>query len=81
MGLSNYPPGVTGSEYAISGAQREWEAEATCPHCGASGVFWHEYHPEFGTRAFCPNPDCLNETAGFEIIEDVEEEPDLDPHT
>lgn len=36
---SNYPPGVTGNEYAIAGAdyEKEWE-EYPCPKCG-EGLF------------------------------------------
>lgn len=36
-GLSNYPPGVSGREYEISGPDREWEAAqpSPCPECGA----------------------------------------------
>jgi len=74
---SNYPPGVTGNEYAIGGAEREWEAIAECPSCGAIGYFIHEFHHEFGTRAFCNNPDCSRQQEGFEIDMSVEEEPDL----
>lgn len=44
-------------EYAIGGAQREWEAEATCPHCGWEGEMHHEAHYEFGIHAWCANPE------------------------
>lgn len=57
--MTNYPPGVTGNEYAIGGAQSEWEADATCPHCGWEGPMLHEAHYEFGIRAFCANPDLI----------------------
>lgn len=29
MGYSNYPDGVSGNEYAIAGADKEWEDERT----------------------------------------------------
>jgi len=29
----NYPPGVTGREYAILGADEEWEEEVECRLC------------------------------------------------
>lgn len=80
---SNYPPGVTGNEYAIGGAQAEWEADAICPACGWEGPMPHEAHREFGIRAWCANPDepgCPGNREGFEIYED-EVEPDLgDPY-
>ena len=74
---SNYPPGVTGNEYAISGAEREWEAIAECPRCETIGYMPHEFHREFGTRAFCTNESCcpMNKE-GFEIDTSVEFEPD-----
>ena len=75
--MSNYPPGVTGFEYAIGGATREWEAIAECPACETIGYMPHEYHIEFGTRAFCSNEECPNNQTGFEIEPD---EPDYDPH-
>jgi hypothetical protein len=33
---SNYPPGVTGSEFQIAGPDREWEVERWCETCQAS---------------------------------------------
>ena len=77
---SNYPPGVTGNEYAIGGATREWEAIAECPHCEWIGYMPHEFHIEFGVRAWCSNPDnphCIGNREGFEIEPD---EPEYDPH-
>lgn len=56
---SNYPPGVTGNEYAIGGAEREWVADATCPRCDWTGPMTHEQHREFGIRAFCENPERI----------------------
>ena len=77
---SNYPPGVTGNEYAIGGAQREWVAEATCPVCDWTGPMDHEQHYSFGVMAWCANPDephCRGNREGFSIDLD-EMEPDLD---
>lgn len=87
---SNYPPGVTGREYAIGGAEREWEEIRECPHCLWSGYMLHEAHYEFGIRAFCANPSrvevvsdgqggfkrvvCPLATEGFEV-----ESPGPDP--
>lgn len=73
---SNYPPGVTGTEYAIAGPQAEWDAEATCPFCGHHKMVLHEAHYSFGVRAFCETPDCPG-ADGFEIEQD-EYEPDLE---
>ena len=36
--MSNYPPGVTGSEYAIAGADYEQEVDEPCPKCGGELV-------------------------------------------
>jgi len=55
---SNYPPGVTGREYEIQGADREWEApsKGVCPHCDWDDqeydVAWEEY--QGNTHWFCP---------------------------
>lgn len=56
-GLSNLPPGVTGREYQIGGAQSEWEETRECPHCGWEGEMHHEAHYEFGRWAWCANPE------------------------
>lgn len=34
---SNYPPGVTGREFAIAGSEREVEMDLTCGDCGWTG--------------------------------------------
>ena len=34
--MSNYPPGVTGREYAIAGPDREWDDEAECENDGVT---------------------------------------------
>lgn len=70
--MSYYPPGVTGNEYAISGAEREWEEIRECPHCGWEGYMPHESHREIGIRAWCSNPELVETVAdgkgGFTVI-------------
>jgi len=73
--LSNYPPGVTGNEYAISGAEHEWEEERECPHCGVEQTLFHEAHHEFGVVAFCPDPDCEGRF-GIDVADDYRPDPD-----
>lgn len=34
--MSNYPPGVTGNEYQIAGADYERESDVPCGRCGKS---------------------------------------------
>jgi hypothetical protein len=36
--MSNYPPGVSGREYAIAGSDREWEEKAICEKCNQDQV-------------------------------------------
>ena len=38
----NYPPGVTGNEYAIAGPDREWEDELYCEKCEKDELFYCE---------------------------------------
>lgn len=38
MMVSNYPPGVTGNEFAIAGPDYERESEDPCPKCGAAAL-------------------------------------------
>ena len=52
---SNYPPGVTGNEFAIAGPDYERESGLTCPDCGDEltelgyrGDRWLSCHLEFG---------------------------------
>ena len=33
----DYPPGVTGNEYAIAGPDYDQEKEGVCPKCGDTG--------------------------------------------
>ena len=39
---SNYPPGVTGNEYEIAGADYQKEVEGECPACFRSDVLVEE---------------------------------------
>lgn len=58
MALSNYPPGVTGGEFAISGPLFEWEIpDYECPACEdvVTGDAW--YHPSEGANVQCPECD------------------------
>jgi len=75
VSLSNYPPGVTGNEYAIGGAEHEWVEERVCPFCDEPQKMDHEAHHEFGVRAWCNNPDCGG-SDGFEVLDPYEESPD-----
>lgn len=76
MNLSNYPPGVTGREYAISGATNEWEEERECPSCGWVGIMHHETHPEFGVWAWCGNPSAPDSWCTVEGFDATDDEPD-----
>jgi|APSaa5957512493_1039668.scaffolds.fasta_scaffold82933_3 hypothetical protein len=40
----HYPPGVTGNEYAISGAEEEWEEELECESCGKGTLHYCEIY-------------------------------------
>lgn len=71
---SNYPPGVTGMEYAIGGAEREWEEKRTCPECDTEDVMHHEAHREFGVWAWCTKVDCEKAVIGFEVYDEFEGE-------
>lgn len=66
--LSNYPPGVTGNEYQIGGAQREWEETRECPHCGWEGPMHHEAHYSFGIWVWCANPELVEVVSTRDIM-------------
>lgn len=77
--LSNYPVGVTGREYAISGATNEWDdEEETCPLCDWTGPMHHEAHPEFGVWVWCSQSLCEGNRTGFDGNKDpdYDDEPD-----
>jgi rubredoxin len=42
--VSNYPPGVTGGEYQIAGADREVEEQVECPECGLDAIQLVSYY-------------------------------------
>jgi ssDNA-binding Zn-finger/Zn-ribbon topoisomerase 1 len=69
VSLSNYPPGVTGNEYAIGGPQYEREINEECEECGHVGLTL-EGHYEFGERTICP--ECNN----IEYLEPEGPDPD-----
>jgi hypothetical protein len=85
--MSNYPPGVTGNEYAISGPQREWEAIPLdeCGYCHVKNyevVIWQS-HYEHGSWWICPHCEETNEAtdtgdpydySGYDDIDDSEPE-------
>ena len=51
----NYPPGVSGDEYAIAGP--DWQEEAgICPGCGED-TLWREGYRRAVT-VFCSGGDC-----------------------
>lgn len=82
--LSNYPPGVNGSEYEISGP--EWEEETDekeCPN-GHSPITLM-YHRSRGMWGFCSNEKCRYYDDPIEFDEDdyreVTEEPDWESRT
>jgi hypothetical protein len=61
---SNYPPGVTGNEYAIAGARGlgATSREVTCPSCGYEGDAEGElegYDYEVWFAYECPKCDTL----------------------
>lgn len=65
--MSNYPPGVTGNEYEISGPTYEEDEKRTCSDkdCGFSDeVIVQGYESE----KWWTCPDC-----GLEHIEEIEE--------
>ena len=66
--MSNYPPGVSGNEFEISGAEYEWEEERECEKC--ERVTWHtmQSHRDRGVWGWCDN--CDNE---IELDEEEEE--------
>lgn len=55
MSWSNYPPGVTGGEYEIAGADDEWEEERDCEACGKRTTWYRARyrHETWGTCTEC----------------------------
>jgi hypothetical protein len=54
FGLSNYPPGVTGNEYEIAGADFEEDLgpDEVCPQCGVAGSLTQEGY-RHQVRVYC----------------------------
>lgn len=50
---SNYPPGVTGNEYAISGPDFEKEEERMCAKCERTTLHFIAGHHDIGVWAEC----------------------------
>jgi len=60
--MTNYPPGVTGNEYAIAGPDYEREADGACPKCSLSDTLVEEGYQ--GQRwLYCGDPACGYEEA------------------
>lgn len=71
--MSNYPPGVTGNEYAISGPEREWEEDRFCDECEKDTRHTCQAHRDHGAWANCN--ECGQET---DITDELETGPDPD---
>lgn len=55
--MSNYPPGVTGSEYAIAGSDYQLEVDGFCPECHLPDILIEEGYR--GERwVYCGDPRC-----------------------
>ena len=66
---SNYPPGVTGNEYAIAGPDYTQEVDGICPNCGDYGILFECGYPGDHWR-FCG-------TCGYqEDVDPIEPDPD-----
>lgn len=49
----DYPPGVTGNEFEISGPAETWEDQRECPHCGELREHDMQSHPDRGVWGEC----------------------------
>lgn len=67
--MSNYPPGVSGREFAIAGPDREFEEEREC-RCGYVGEALIQ---SYGLEQWWTCPEC-----GEDHIEEDEYEDDPD---
>ena len=57
--MSNYPPGVSGDEYAISGPEIEFVLDGiACPICAADYLF--QSHPDHGGWLACDCVESIN---------------------
>jgi hypothetical protein len=50
---SDLPPGVTGNEYQIAGAESESDEYLECVTCNNTTLHYVEKHFSFGARAIC----------------------------
>lgn len=73
--MNNYPPGVTGNEFAISGPTEEWVETRECDQCDRETEHECWYHPTEGAWAECT-------VCGIEhdITEEYNSEPDPDSY-
>lgn len=62
---SNYPPGVSGREYQISGAEREWEEKRWCHSCDRETDWWMEAY-QGAIHGECENFDTCGGFLDFE---------------
>jgi hypothetical protein len=70
---SNYPPGVTGREYQIAGADLETEESRTCSACGLTEVViveWYDYSKWFTCEGCGAENDLSSEIPEPTDIED-----------
>ncbi len=68
--MNNYPPGVSGNEYAIAGPDFEEEVDGQCPRCGAGSLLRQGYQ---GSRwTICTQCDYASDS------EDEDAGPDWD---
>jgi len=73
--MSNYPPGVSGNEYEIAGADYEHETEAFCGTCGkVVPVMVEGYRGSFWAN--CEDGHTIDD----DVVEDLmgEDEPDFE---
>lgn len=68
-GLSNYPPGVSGQEYEIAGADYEILLTEPCRECGAAEVYESGYQGTAWTN-------CENCGHHVDDVADDSREPD-----
>jgi hypothetical protein len=74
---SNYPPGVTGREYQIAGADREEEATFDCPEHGeVSG--WVEYYGGEKRAMHETGPESDMHYLAWESVDELDMGPDPD---
>ena len=62
--MSNYPPGVTGSEYRIAGPDYVRDYSEACPDCGAGMIEQGYRNEDWVTCVACPyrkDLPCLEE--------------------